>query len=114
MELTAELWHLIEEGRAHLIGPVRQELLSGIRDSAQYERLKEQLSGFPDEPLETPDFEYAARLSNQCRTSGIAGSIVDFLICAVALRCKWPIFTTDEDFRAYAKVLPIELHRPRK
>jgi len=31
-----ELAELIREGRARLIGPVRQEVLSGIRTEAQY------------------------------------------------------------------------------
>jgi len=31
------------------------------------------------------------------------------LICAVALRRGWQIFTTDGDFAHYAKVLPIKL-----
>jgi predicted nucleic acid-binding protein len=112
--IGGELRHLIEEGRAQLIGPVRQELLSGIREAAQYERLRQHLGGFPDVPLETTDFEHAARLGNQCRAGGVAGSLVDFLICAIAIHRNWPIFTTDHDFRGYAKILPIALHAPRK
>ena len=112
--IVAELGHLIEEGRAQLIGPVRQELLSGIRESAQYERLREHLRGFPDQPLEGADFEYAAQLSNQCRRTGVTGSVVDLLICAIAVKRNWPVFTTDQDFRNYAEVLPFKPHRPRE
>jgi predicted nucleic acid-binding protein len=112
--ISGELRHLIEEGRAQLIGPVRQELLSGIREAAQYERLRRQLRGFPDTPLETTDFEHAARSGNQCRAAGVAGSLVDFLICAIAIQRNWPIFTIDHDFRGYAKILPIKLHAPRE
>ena len=38
VQIKRELAELIREGRAQLIGPVRQELLSGIRGDAQYER----------------------------------------------------------------------------
>jgi Arc/MetJ family transcription regulator len=37
---VAELTELIEEGRARIIGLIRQELLSGIKNSAQYEKLR--------------------------------------------------------------------------
>src|ERR1700677_899568 len=48
---TASLHELIENGLARLIGPIRQELLSGIREPAQFERLRDQLRAFPDEAL---------------------------------------------------------------
>ena len=37
----------------------------------------------------------------------------DLLICAVAVRHGLKIFTTDTDFAAYARHLPIKLHLPR-
>jgi hypothetical protein len=111
---VAELTELIQEGRAKMIGLVRQELLSGIRTPAQYERLRSILSSFRDEVITTSDHEAAANASNECRTRGVAVSVSDVLICAVALARDWPIFTTDPDFRNYAKVLPIKLHTPRK
>ena len=112
--LTEELRELIRENRAQLIGPIRQELLSEIREASQYKRLKEHLRAFPDEPLGPPDFDLAARLSNQYRAAGVSGSAADFLICAVALDRRWPIFTTDADFKRYAQVLRIVAHLPRK
>jgi predicted nucleic acid-binding protein len=54
-------------------------------------------------------YEEAARCSNRCRAADVAGSSVDFLICAVALRQKLTILTTDADFDRYATVLPITL-----
>jgi predicted nucleic acid-binding protein len=111
VKLTASLRDLIEDGRARLIGPIRQELLSGIRDPVQFERLRGRLRAFPDEVLTTADFEEAARWSNACRSQGVAGSGVDLLICAVAAVRGWQIFSTDVDFRTYTKV-PIQLYPP--
>ena len=68
---------------------------------------------FPDEPIDTPDYEAAAGASNACRARGIAASVVDALICQIALSRQWNIFTTDPDFTSYAKALPIKLHKPR-
>jgi predicted nucleic acid-binding protein len=111
--IVDELADLTREGRARVIGLVRQELLSGIRTAAQYEKLRLALRAFPDVPIGTTDYEAAARASNDCRAVGIVASVVDALICQVALGRKWNIFTTDPDFKAYARVLPIKLHSVR-
>jgi predicted nucleic acid-binding protein len=108
-----ELVDLTREGRARIIGLIRQELLSGIKTAPQYEKLRVALRAFPDVPIATSDYEAAAKVSNDCRSRGIAASVVDALICQIALARQWSIFTTDPDFKAYAKVLPIRLHAPR-
>jgi hypothetical protein len=111
--VVAELALLVQEGRAGIIGLIRQELLSGLKSVEQYERLRLHLRSFPDEALDTVDYEEAAKAGNACRTKGIAVSVVDALLCAVALKRDWTIFTTDPDFRNYARVLPIKMHSPR-
>lgn len=105
-----ELRSLIDEGRVAMIGPIRQEILSGIKAFADFEQLRGHLRPFSDEPLETADFERAAEHFNTCRARGVQGSITDFLICAVAERRNIPILTTDADFSRLVKVLPIALH----
>ena len=105
-----ELRSLIDEGRVVMIGPIRQELLSGIRTVESFERLRDHLQPYADEPLETADFERAAEHFNTCRARGVQGSNTDFLICAVAERRNLPILTTDADFSRLAAVVPITLH----
>ena len=106
-----ELRRLIDDFEAAIIGPIRQELLSGIRDMKQFVFLRERLAAFPDLALKTADFEQAASYFNHCRVKGVQGSNTDFLICAVSSSRKMPIFTTDGDFAQFAKLLPIKLHR---
>ena len=105
-----ELRSLVDEGRVAMIGPIRQELLSGLRTPESFERLRDHLQPFPDERLETADFERAAEHFNTCRARGVQGSNIDFLICAVAERRNLPILTTDADFSRFAAVLPLTLH----
>jgi predicted nucleic acid-binding protein len=112
--VVAELTELINEGRAKIIGLVRQELLSGIKTPAQFAKLQEILRSFPDEPLATIDYEAAAAAGNQCRSKGLAVSVSDMLICAVAQSRGLAIFSTDPDFKRYASVLSLDLHEPRK
>lgn len=107
---VAELRSLIDEGRVAMIGPIRQELLSGISAPATFERLRTHLAAFDDEPLDTGDFERAAEHFNTCRARGVQGSNTDFLICAVAERRTFAILTTDIDFTRFARLLPVSLH----
>lgn len=107
---SQELRSLIDDGRVAMIGPIRQELLSGIRTPESFDRLRDHLRPYPDERLETADFERAAEHFNTCRARGVQGSNTDFLICAVAERRNLPILTTDADFTRFAAVLPITLH----
>lgn len=111
--VVRELRELISEGSAVLVGPVRQELLSGVRSADHFLRLRDHLRAFPDLQLRTEDYERAAEDFNTCRGRGIQGSNTDFLICTVAENRDLPIFTTDDDFVRFAELLPIRLHRSR-
>jgi predicted nucleic acid-binding protein len=112
--LIDELYELVKELRAVLIGPVRQEVLSGIPDPAKFELVRQHLEPFDDLPIVAADYEEAARVFNACRKKGVQGSHIDFLICAVAMRNSTAVFTTDKDFTDYSKHLDLELHKPRK
>lgn len=101
---------LILDGNAHLIGVIRQELLSGIKQTEQFAKLKEHLRAFEDLPVSPQDHEEAAAMYNLCRAHGVQGSHIDFLICAVAQRYQMPLFTIDADFQHYARHLPLVLY----
>ena len=107
-----ELRHLIGDGRAAIVGPIRQEVLSGIRETAVFERLRSHLQAFSDEPITEADYERAAECFNICRAKGLQGSNTDFLLCAVAELHRFPILTTDDDFTRYARILPFAVHHP--
>ena len=113
-KVVKELKELIYELRAVIIGPIRQELLSGLSDEAKSDDLKEKLRAFDDISLGQEDYEKAAELSNKCRRKGIQGSHIDFLICEAAINNKISIFTTDKDFENYKKVISIRLHNIRE
>ena len=104
-----QLESLIRDQRALIIGPIRQEILSGYSDLRKYKKLKEKLSSFENTPIHDADYEFAAELCNHCRKKGVQGSHIDFLICAVAKRIDVSIFTTDKDFFNYQKAISIKL-----
>ena len=108
--LTRALEELVREGRAQIMGAIRQELLSGIREQEHFHKLRDYLRAFEEPGVEVFDYEEAAQMHNRCRSRGIAGSAIDFLICAVAKRRDWHIFTTDRDFERYERVLGLRLY----
>jgi predicted nucleic acid-binding protein len=85
-KLKAELVQAIQDGRVAMLGLLRQELLSGIKEKAQFDNVKAALAPYLDEPINIADHEYAARVYNECRIQGVEAGTVDILICAVAVR----------------------------
>lgn len=108
--VVKKLQELIESLQVAIIGPIRQEILSGIADEKQFKLLKTKLEAFEDLSITTDDYEKAAYFYSVCRVNGIQGSHIDYLICAVAANHKMPVFTVDKDFMRYAKYLPITVY----
>ena len=100
----------MQDGRAVMLGAIRQELLSGIKTQAGFDALKSTLTAFEDVPLAMQDFEKAAEVFNICRANGVQGSNTDLLICAVSINHQLPIFSVDNDFLNYQIHLPVLLY----
>ncbi len=112
--IIKELLELIRELRVVMIGPIRQELLSGISDMPKFKQLRQKFRAFDDADLSSEDYETAAEISNECRRHGIQGSHTDFLICAFSMQNKYPVFTLDKDFSLYKKHVRLSLHTVRE
>ena len=108
-----ELQELIHESRVQMIGPIRQEILSGIRSEIHFESVKNRLSAFPDLQLEAADYEKAAEFFNVNRGKGVQGSNTDFLICAVSHNYQMAVLTTDKDFTLFKRNISFNLQIPR-
>ena len=114
LRVVKELKELIYELRVILIGPIRQELLSGISDEIKFKNLREKMRAFDDIEATTLDYERAAEIHNTCRRKGIQGSHIDYLICSVAQSNNYSIFTTDKDFEGYKNIIDLKLHTIRE
>jgi predicted nucleic acid-binding protein len=112
--VAQEVSRLVKADVVQLMGAIRQKLLSGAFPADRFEHLRDYLRFYPNIPVTEEDDERAAAYYNQLRRHGVAGTGTDLLICAVAVRHGFKIFTTDKDFVAYARHLPIKLHRPRQ
>ena|ERR1019366_267559 len=99
----------VRDRRAIILGLVRQEVLSGIKDSSVFDRIADYLRGFEDFFLDVGDYEQAARCACVCQKNGIAFTAVDMLICGASLRNDLEIMTVDLDFSRYARLMPLRL-----
>ena len=103
------LINLIRKGHVIMIGPIRQEILSGISDLNTYTTLRQKLETFSDFEITTKDYETAAEYFNLCRKHGIQGSHIDYLICSVAVNNNFSILSLDKDFWNYKKYIDIDI-----
>ena len=95
-KLKAKLVQAIQDGRIVMLGLLRQELLSGIKEKDQFDKVKAALNPYLDEPITTADHEYAAHVYNECRNQGVEAGTVDILICAITVLRGWEVLSGDD------------------
>jgi hypothetical protein len=103
-QMLMQLTDAIRDGRVAIVGPIRQEILSGIRNRAQFAKTEGFLDPFPDEEITAADHVEAARLYNLCQDHGVQCGPVDFLLCAVAIRKHFGILTNDQALKRCMEV----------
>jgi hypothetical protein len=114
-EDSPESWHveklrdLIINDEVQMLGPIRQEALSGIRGAKKFDKIRNKLRAYPDGHFNEEIHEQAAKFYNLCRSKGVQGSHIDFMICAYSVTKKMKILSKDQDFKRYAKYIPIEI-----
>jgi hypothetical protein len=88
-----------EKQRVVVPGVVLQELLSGVKDPAQGERIKELMEGYPLILGTKEQHVEAANISNVCRKAGVPAATVDCLIAAQCILLNGVLLTLDDDFK---------------
>jgi predicted nucleic acid-binding protein len=86
-----------------LVGPILQEILDGVRDEEQFNKLSEYFSAFPLLEMDRQDYIDASRLRNHCRSKGVQAGPADFLIATACIRWDYPLLTADGDLALIAK-----------
>lgn len=107
-QMVAQLKEAIQDDSALIIGPIRQEILSGIRDKAHFAKTERLLDPFRDEEIKAVDYLEAARLFNLCQDHGVQCGAVDILMCAVSVRNCFGILTCDTGLERCIGVLRAE------
>ncbi len=95
--------HMDRGDGIHLIGPILQELLEGLRHARDFDRLARALQPFPLVPLGRDTYVAAASLRNGCQRRGIQAGHIDALIAAACIERGLPLLTSDIDFARIAE-----------
>lgn len=91
-------------------GIVIQELLSGIKEPSQAEKIMGIMEGYPI-LLATQDHHMeAANISNVCRKAGVSAATVDCLIAAQCIMENGILLTLDDDFSLMARHCTLRLY----
>ena len=90
-------------------GVVLQELLSGLRHQAQFDRLAKTVEPFPVVLASRADHLLAAQLANACRAKGVQTGAVDILIVAMTINHDAGLWATDRDYLNISEVHPFRL-----
>lgn len=107
---VALLKELIEqEADLCVPGIVLQEVLSGVRHQAQFDRLRDVLHPFRVESANEEVHVRAAEVFNACKSAGVAATAIDCLIAATAERFHAKILAIDGDYLHIATVIPLEI-----
>jgi predicted nucleic acid-binding protein len=88
-----------EKQRVVVPGVVLQELLSGVKDPEQGERIKELMEGYPLILATKEQHVEAANISNACRKAGMSAATGDCLIAAQCILLNGVLLTLDDDFK---------------
>jgi predicted nucleic acid-binding protein len=99
-----------DKQRVVVPGIVIQELLSGIKDPSQAEKIMGIMEGYPI-LLATQDHHIeAANISNVCRKAGVSAATIDCLIAAQCILENGILLTLDDDFSLMAKHCTLRLY----
>jgi predicted nucleic acid-binding protein len=101
------------ESLVEIIGPIRQEGLSGFSQLQRFEDLRSLMASLIDLPIGSVHLNRTAEFSNRCRRHGVQGSNTDGLICAVAVVQRISMVSAYHDFQPFAKRLPTVWQRVR-
>jgi predicted nucleic acid-binding protein len=95
-------------------GIVLQELLTGLKEESQFNRMYKLITGFTIVMANEAHHKLAAQTANKCRKNGVATTATDCLIAAMAISYNAQLLTADNDFTYMAnhcdlKIYPIGL-----
>ncbi len=106
-----QLKTLIEQDEALVVpGIVFQELLTGLKEESQFNRMYQLITGFTILVANESHHKLAAQIANNCRKNGVATTATDCLIAAMAISYEAQLLTTDKDFAYMANYCGLNLY----
>ena len=100
---------LLATGTVGVVGPIVAEVLSGAASRAEFDHLRDLFEGL-ERLADPPDlWDQVAEARYALARKGHQASLVDLAISLTCLGGGHTLVTRDQDFRAIARVLPLEV-----
>ena len=109
--VTLHLQSLLRNRQVVLVGMVLAEILQGIKNPEEAQRVRKSLEPLPFLETTRENWQKAGELSAQLRRKGLTLPLSDLIIAATALQEEVAVFTLDPHFK---KVPTLKLHIPPK
>lgn len=106
---AAAVEELVRSARAVTCGIVLAELLAGVNDAEQRDRLQEALAGLDYFEMREQTWRRVGELAAGLRGKGRTLPMSDLILAALAIEHDLPVFTVDNHFR---QVPGLQLHAP--
>jgi len=106
---AAAVEELVRSARAVTCGIVRAELLAGVKDAAQRDRLQEALAGLDYVEMREQTWKRVGELAAGLRGKGRTLPMSDLIAAALAIEHDLSVFTIDNHFR---QVPGLQLYAP--
>jgi len=101
---------LIDENRISINGIVMTELLTGARNSAEFDRLSSALSGLKFIEMDLPSSEAAGRNGSALKKKGISVPLSDLIIATDCIVHDFILIERDNHFAAISGHLALRRH----
>lgn len=88
-------------------GIVLQELLQGFSKPKAHQQIIERFSSLPLIVPNRDDHVDAAELRIACRRRGVQAGTIDALLAQLCIRHELTMLTTDRDFHAIGRIVPL-------
>lgn len=102
-----ELKRALVAGTVMSTGIVLQELLQGFSKPKAHQQIIERFSSLPLIVPNRDDHVEAAELRNECRRRGVQTGTIDALLAQLCIRHELTMLTTDRDFHAIGRIVPL-------
>jgi predicted nucleic acid-binding protein len=101
-----EILNLFQTQKSTICGVIRAEVLAGVRDDREAEKVAHALDIFESIPIPETVWDIVGRNAALLRCQGIAVPFADMLIATLAIENKLTLWTKDLHFLRIRNILP--------
>lgn len=112
---NSELAKQVDSLPITLIGPVKTEVLHGVKDDDEADNILQSFNTFDLLATDEYDYEYTGLLLQTLRKCGIQLPMADALIAYAAIKYDIPLWSNNKHFKYIQRIYPeLKLYEPEQ